>query len=242
MASCSVTLSARAYVEGELRWVGFRAASGLDRRTLLGMGVETDLEALTLAAADRLMAELEKALASPGGGGTLGRAGATEGRWALLPFTGLTSRSATANAETVTEAARAAALEQGISLLSPNRVSELLRQQRVVRWDQLTEDVRTSLLADGGAEVILTGSVEIYEAGGGPEPEPEVSVAMSLVDTATGNTLWSGALERRARDLERPFGLGRIFSHGALAQRLVTRLTNRLLREHGEAGRRGRLG
>jgi hypothetical protein len=229
-----LTLSAHAYhgADGELAWTGFRGGSGLDGRTVLGLGRIETLEQLALPVVKRLTAELAGVLtageAGPreSGGGTLGRLG-------IVPFAGLTARDATTHAETVTEAARAAAHRIGVRTVSPGCTNEVLRRQTLVGWGGIDADTRSALRERCGAETILTGSVERYEVGGAQdEPEPRASIAMRLIDSGTGRIVWTGAEERDGWDRQGLFRLGRVHSRGELTARMMDSLARRLLREY----------
>lgn len=240
----SVTLSAHAYRgdTGELSWAGFRGGSGLDGRSVLGLGEVHTLELLAPRVVRRLTADLEPALA--GGSGraerTGNRAGGSLGSVAVVPFGGLTARDATSNAETLTEAARAALQRLGTRTVSPGCANDVLRRQRLVGWGGVDADARSALRETCGADTILTGSVERYElAGGELEPEPRVSVAARLIETDSGRIVWTGAVERGGWDRQGVFRLGRIHSLGALADETMGSLARRLLRERspGSDGR-----
>ena len=226
------TVSARVYstATGELVWAGFRGASGLDRRGLLGTGSVSSLTVLVPFIVRDLMADLPATL-----DGTTGRDAtptAHPGTVAIIPFGGSTARRATFNAETVTEATRARLLRNGVRALSPNRSHAILRRQQEGRFGGVTARTRAALHESGGADTILTGTVEAYAVGGSEfEPEPRVAIAMRLLDGATGRILWTDALEREGWDGGGPFGLARIHSRGALADDMVKTLTERLAKE-----------
>lgn len=220
-----LTASARAYdgATGELAWVGFEGVSGLDRRGLLERGVVADVATLVPDLARRLLATptRDRQTAGP----PLG-----VGRVVLVPLEGVTEYGATAAAEAMTEATRAALFAAGVETVSANRVAELLRQERTSRWGGLPIDLREALAERCGAELAVTGTVEAFEVSGSElEPEPRVAVALRLLDVRTGRILWSGGLERGGWDFETVFRRGRIYSRGALAERLVTTLVRRLL-------------
>ena len=215
-----LAVSARSYdaATGEVSWAGFEAASGLDRRGLLGLGVVETLEPLAEDLAGRLLDGLESA-----GARTAARADRPT-VVALVPLSGLAEADATRAAETVTEAVRAALQEAGVSVLSPNRVAEALRREQVFAWGALDAPVRAAL-ADAGADLLMTGSVEAWDnAGDGLEPEPVMSVALRAVDARTGRIVWTGALDRRGWDRQGLFRRGRVHDHGTLAARIAERL------------------
>jgi hypothetical protein len=155
------------------------------------------------------------------------------GRVAIIPFAGSTKQRATLNAETVTEAVRSQLFKAGVDLVSPNLAYEILRQQQSGRWDGVTAESWTALHTTAGADAILTGEVEIYALGGSEfVPQPRVAVAMRLLDAATGRILWTGALERTGWDGQSLLGLGRVYSRGALTERIMKILTKRLEKEY----------
>ena len=235
-----ITLSARVYdaASGELLTAVYRAASGRDRETVLGLRTESGAEELVRRVTRQFGRDLQLSRAHRDAQDPITPESRERGDpWVLLPFAGLTARNASQAAETATEATRALVLEQGVRLVSPNRVLELLRQQRVARWDHIDDQARLALREEFGAAFLLTGSIDIYDAGGGGRPDPEVSVGLRFIDARTGLLLWSESLERRGRQTQGLFGIGRIHSQGALAQQLLEKLTRQLLKAQPWRGR-----
>jgi TolB-like protein len=232
-----LTVSARIYSgkTGELLWAGFQGGSGIDRRKLLGLGTIQDLESLVPLVARDLLTELPEA---PGDtAATDPRTGEPFptglGTVAVVPFAGSTGRRATANAETATEAALAQLFRGGVRLVSPNRSHEILRRLQGGQWGGVDLGTRMALARTGGADTILTGAIETYDVGGSEfEPEPRVAVGLRLLDAETGRILWAGSLERAGWDRRGVFGLGRIYSRGALIERMMEILAKRLHRDH----------
>jgi len=231
-----LTVSARVYAQatGELVWVGFQGGSGIDGRKLLGLGAIQELEGLVPVVVRKLLRNLPgdprevKATSS----GRQRFSGSGLGKVAVVPLAGATARRGTPNAETVTEAMRARLFADGVDLVSPNTSYEALRRLQGGQWGGVTAVTRTALHETAGADTILTGAVEAYAVGGSElEPEPRVAIAMRLLDAATGDILWTGWLERSGWDRGGPFGLGRIYSRGALTENIVETLAQRLDRE-----------
>ncbi|HSL82892.1 MAG TPA: GNA1162 family protein, partial [Thermoanaerobaculia bacterium] len=188
------------------------------RRGLLGLGVVETLEPLAEEVAGRLLRGMGS------GGAARGPRGDGAAVVALVPLSSLSETDATRAAETVTEAVRAALQEAGVRVLSPNRVADALRGARVFAWGALDAAVRRPL-AEAGADLLLTGSVEAWDArGDGLEPEPVVAVALRAVDARTGRIVWTGALDRRGWDRQGLFRLGRVHDHGSLAAGIAERL------------------
>lgn len=225
-----LALSGRAYdgATGELLWAGFEAESGLDGRTLLGLGVVDDMGVLAERAADRLARDF-----LDDGEGRRARPSAAElGPVALLPFGSVTDAAGTNAAETLTEVTRAVLDRHGATQVVPSRVARVLRQHRWTGWGGVDDATRRTLARDLGARWIVTGGVERYDvSGNGEEPEPRVAVAVRLVDAATGRIVWMGGRERDGWDGQGPFRIGRVYSRGDLAQSLVESMVRRLLQE-----------
>lgn len=227
----SLAVSVRVYSgeTGELAFTTFRGGSGLDGRTLLGLGTIGDLESLVPVVVRDLVSELPAELAPASPGGELR---AALGTLAIVPFSGSTEWRATPNAETVTEAARARLFGEGIVLVSPNDTYEILRRLQAGAWGGVTAETRAALRETAGADTILTGTVESYETGGSEsEPDPRVAVAVRLVDAASGRILWTGSSEREGWDRQGLFRRGRIYSRGALTERIMKTLITRLERD-----------
>jgi TolB-like protein len=232
-----LTMSIRIYssATGELMWMDFRGGSGIDRRKVLGLGTIDELERLIPFFVRDLLEELPTSAATtaPARAQDRRKAQSNLGRVAVVPFAGSTKQRPTLNAETVTEAIRAQLYGSGVDLVSPNLAYEILRQQQSGRWDGVTAASWTALHTDAGADTILTGEVETYELGGSAfEPRPRVAFAIRLLDASTGRILWTGALERSGWDGQGLLGLGRVYSRGALTERMTEILARSLEREY----------
>lgn len=235
----SLTLSVRVYSSstGELLWAGFRGESGIDRRKPLGLGTIGALEELAPVVARDLLRDLPAAPdTAPSGGAE--RARSRLGKVAVVPFTGTTAWLPTRSAEAATEAARARFLADGVRLVSPNQLFDILRRLQGGRWGGVTAETRAAL-EEVGADTILTGTVEAYELGGSEaEPEPRVTVALRLIETTSGRILWTGCEEREGWDRQGLFRRGRVYSRGALAGKILDTLARRLAGERIEVGAR----
>ena len=228
----ALTASAQVYRAdtGELHWSGLVARSGLNGLPWLGLGVTYDIPDLAGEVALQLAADIAGAVSSPALASSQ-QAFADGRKWALVPLAGLTRKQGTANAATVTEAVRDVSQQLGLQLVSPNVISEILRRQGVLRWGEVTRELRVELASERAVAAILTGAVEIYEVtGSATAPQPRVEISLRLVDAATGNILWSGAIERSGSHRKGPFGAGRVHSRGELAQRVTRELLSNLQR------------
>ena len=234
-----LTLSVRLYAAdtGELAFAGFHGASGLDRRTVLGLRTIDAVEALAPLVVRNLLRDLPQAAGGGGAASSREPRRSQYGTLAVVPFTGSTDLQPTLSAEAVTEAAQARFFADGVRLVSPNRLQDVLRRLQGGQWGGVTTETRKSLAA--AADTILTGTVEVYDLGGGEaEPEPRVALALRLLDASTGRILWTGSSERSGWDRQGLFRRGRIHSRGALAERVVGDLSRRLHREGIQVARR----
>jgi hypothetical protein len=226
-----LTLSVRLYSTdtGELLWTGFRGESGLDRRKLLGLGTVAEIEDLARLVARDLLRDVPQ---TASGAAPRESRGSRLGTVAVVPFTGSTGSQPTSSAEAVTEAAQARLFADGVRLVSPNRLHDVLRRLQGGQWGGVTAQTRAALEHTAAADTILTGAVETYELRGGEtEPEPAVAIALRLLDASTGRILWTGSSERRGWDHEGLFRRGRVHSRGALTARVLEDLARRLDRE-----------
>ncbi len=250
-----IILSARAVrlAAGEpvLGWAGFEAASGLDDRRLLGLGVIGDPELLAHEVTSRLVGSFERNLAKgaawqggrPARGGYLRRPIEAGRTVAVVPFRSVTERDATLAGETVTELAHAVLYRSGAQLVLPGLVNEVLRQRGAspdmgpdanLLRGEVDADTRAELRRRGGAELILTGTVEAWDVNGSAaEPEPNVAFSARLLDAGDGAILWWNGQDRHGWDRSRALGLGRVHASGALAEEVMGSLVASYL--EGEA-------
>jgi hypothetical protein len=205
----------------------FVAKSGIDRRRLLGLGAIPTCELLAPRLARELLAELAAAPAVPArphpGSAALGRV-------ALFPLGGTARAEATLAAETATAALRTALVRHGVELVPLAELAPIADRQQRRSWGAVDEPTRRALAADCGADVVLTGNIELFDADGGHEPRPRVNLALRLIDAKSGRILWIDGDERDGWSRSGPFGLGRIHSRGALLQHMVDLQLTRLLR------------
>lgn len=228
----ALVASCRAYdgATGEVAAAAFAGGSGLDGRTLLGLGVAATFDEV----AARLARELVAQLARNGGRSGAGGGRRSGGKWlaapvAILPLGTIAEGGGAAEAEAATEALRASLADLGVATLSANLVAETLRRERVLAWGELALPAREALAA-AGAATVLTGALESWETrGDGLEPEPVAGLSLRLLDAAGGRILWTGAAEGRGWDRSLPFRLGRDYDHGTLISRLTDRLVTRLV-------------
>ncbi len=109
--------------------------------------------------------------------------------WVVLPFAN--------NTETPLAGSRAEAIAEG--LLRANGISKLRRSPAALQQDALFEPGDRKQLEAGliwareeGAKYALTGSVDEWRYKVGVDGEPAVGIALSIIDVASGDTLWNG--------------------------------------------------
>ncbi len=224
-----ITLSGQSFEAGKntLGWAGFRSASGLDGRKMLGRGVIEDLNELTRRTARRLIgdflrpdANLSDRITVPTPVEGTFRRGlintSTMSRMAVLPFDSEVTRKPQVAAEIATAAILAVLHRKGVPLTHPGTVDETLRRRYQQRYGGLDDLSRAALLLAGGATRFITGTVEIFELKGGIEPVPWIALGARVVDVESGQVLWIGGLERTGREGENIFGVHRVHSPGVL--------------------------
>ena len=113
----------------------------------------------------------------------------TSVQWVVLPFAN--------NTETPLAANRAEAIAEG--LLRANGVAKLRRYPATLAQDALFEnndrktlDAALAWAREQNAAYALTGAVDEWRYKVGVDGEPAVGVALSIVDVASGDTLWTG--------------------------------------------------
>lgn len=219
---------------GDLEWASFEAASSLDERGVLERGVVDEPTELAEGLMRRMLDGLSGG-ASDDPGAASNAASAIEklGNVALVPFGSLARWRATVSAELATECVRAEAHRLGVRLLPGNLVHRSIMRSQAV-WGEVTEAAREELRRTLDADTILTGTVEVYEVGGGGEPEPRVTLSMRMIDVRTGRLLWVGGLERSGRHKQGLFRLGRVYSGGVLSKRLAVALLAQFLEQNPE--------
>ena len=110
--------------------------------------------------------------------------------WVVLPFAN--------NTETPLAGSRAEAIAE--SLLRTKGISKLRRYPAALQQDALFEPGNRKQIDAGllwareeGASYALSGSVDEWRYKVGVDGEPAVGIALSIIDVASGETLWNGS-------------------------------------------------
>lgn len=210
----------------------FTSATGIDGLHFFGLGEIWEIDRLADLALVDLLDQLdltaEKAPRSLESASASANWQTAVGKIAVLPLTSSSAREASANADAATQALYSVLRQNAVDFVAPNRIAEVLRNQRTRRWGELSQEVWSAIAEECQARLILTGSVEAYDAGPGREPRPFVAVSLRGLDAKTGRIVWTGALERDGWFRQTIFRSGRIYSRGELLTVLLSRLTRDL--------------
>ncbi len=237
-----IALSGQSFTAGEniLNWAGFRSASGLESRRILGRGAIDNLDDLAQRTASRLIGDFLRPKSNISGRikvpvpvkGTYRRSminTSTMDRMAVLPFDSVVARGSTTAADMATAALLAVLHRKGVSLTHPGTVDETLRRRYEHRHGGLDELSRAALKIGGGARWFITGTVEILEMKGGIEPVPWIGLGVRVVDVDSGQIFWIGGLERTGQEGENLFGVNRVHSPGKLMDGMLDAISTTFL-------------
>jgi peptidyl-prolyl cis-trans isomerase C len=226
----SVTVSMRVYRarEGALIWASHVSTCSLDRPRLLGLGAVRDFETLAGRAVADLVADLAGRLREAP------RIAPDRERQplllALVPLGSAGQGEAGFGADAVTEAVRASLARHGVSQVPPGCVAEAMRRVGGEAWGLVEPAVASALRNGCGARLALTGGVETFEQEGTHHsPDPRLTLHLRLIDLASGRVVWMRDAERGGQDSRAPFQLRRVFTRGALADRVAEQLVAHLM-------------
>jgi hypothetical protein len=208
----------------------FTSSTGVDGLHLLGLGEIWNTDQLAARELENLIDRL-----AVGSELNIASTQAAQAGWpreldriAVLPLTSESAADPSAAADAATQALYAVLRQRGADLVAPNRLAEVLRQQGARRWGELDAAVREAIFKECQVQLILTGSVEAYDAGLGSEPRPFVAISLRGLDARTGRIVWTGALERDGWFRQTIFRGRRIYSRGDLLTTLLARLMSDL--------------
>ncbi len=236
-----VTLSAQIFrpAKASLDWSGFVSVTGLDRETWLGLGRIDSADDLLRLATRLLFADFDataprrpKARIRKSRGGFLRGEVTPEssGPVAVVPFESLVDREPFVVAELHTRAWLAALVSRGFDVVRPGAVHQVMRGQNRLLLGEVDLATATSIADEIGAEWVLSGTVETYQAGSGLQPRPWVAVGARLVHSRSGQIHWIDGLEQRGSDTDGLFQRGRVYSAATLslgmAQSLIGEFTS----------------
>ena len=231
-----VILSAQVFHsdQDELSWAGFRSTSGLERRQVLGRGIEIELAQVVQRAVRDLVEDFVKEHQISGAvecrlDRKMNKAGYRRqtldaeslGRVGVVPFGAATGAQGSVHAEMITALAMAELHRHGVRLALPTLVSETMRQRRNLSPGELEGTSRIALLIGGKIDHIFTGMIEVFDSQGGIEPKPEVEFGARLLAAETGSILWMNGLAEDGWDHQRAFLTRRIYAGGRLAETLM---------------------
>jgi TolB-like protein len=138
---------------------------------------------------------------------------------AVLPFMNASSRRAAGDVlveQFVAQLSRSGAFE----VLDPGVVREELLGHHIVLQGGVAVDQAMAMLDLLQADLVLSGSVEIYEAAAGRGP-PRVEFTAYVLDRRTGELVWSSASNGAGDDGVFFFNAGKVHAAAALSCRMV---------------------
>jgi TolB-like protein len=215
-------------------WADGVARSGDDSPGILARGVVTDPVQLHRAVAGRVADSVARQLQLRAMGDYCGQAGRFKPRrWfrapvlddigrrsiAVLPFVNHTSRRSAGDVvrgQFVAQLSRSGTFE----VLDPGLVREQLLSHRIVLEGGVSVDQALAMLDLLGADLVLSGYVEQYEARSGTGP-PSVEFTAFVIDRQTAEIVWSSASNGSGEDGVWFFGAGRVRSAPALSCRMA---------------------
>ena len=235
-----ITVGADLFRAGSRRldWTAIESATSLDDLTWLGIGGEMNLRDLARAVAVRLVEDL---VSGPRETRRKPRFGVSKtgflrdpppkvptGLVAVIPLNTVADRFATLSAGLATTTLRAVAFESGFEILFPGVLLDALRRQGSYQLGAVSEPVRSILKEEEGADWVLTGTVETFDPRHSSPIGPWIAFSSRLVDTESGQILWSDGAEREGADSQRAFQQGIIVSSGVLMKEMARSLLSSL--------------
>lgn len=219
---------------GKLNWTAIESATSLDDLTWFGIGGEMNLQDLARAVAVRLVEDLVSGPREPR---RKPRFGASKtgflrdppprvpgGRVAVIPLNTVADRFANLSAGLATATLRAVAFESGFEILFPGVVLDALRRQGTYQLGAASEPLRQLLREEEETDWVLTGTVETFDPRHRSLSGPWIAFSSRLVDTESGQILWSDGAEREGADSLRAFQQGIIVSSGVLMKEMMRSL------------------
>jgi TolB-like protein len=215
-------------------WAAGVARTGDDSPGVLGRGIVTSAEDLQRVAVRAVAVDVDRHLASRADDAYCGDAGRFKPRRAfrapllddmgrrsiaVLPFTNASSRRTASDvlvSQFVAQLARSSAFE----VLDPGLIREELLGHRIVLEGGVSVDQAIAMLDLLQADLVLSGTVEVYEAAAGRGP-PAVEFTAFVLDRRTGELVWSSASNGSGDDGVFFFGAGRVHAAPALSCRMV---------------------
>jgi len=238
-----IAVSARVHRIGaeELEWAGFESECGLDSRRSLGRGIIADIESVAFATARRLIRSYVDPESLPprpkpdprAKRGYLSHPLPVErlGRIAVVPFDSVVDRDAAVIGEMLTAVALAELHRRGVAMAPPIHVGESMRAEGTIFRGRIDERTLARMFEDAGVWHIFTGTVETYSVRTGEdfEPRPQIAFHGRLINSRTGEIVWSDGLERHGWSYQSLFRKGRVYAAGTLAERMMESLITSFL-------------
>lgn len=224
-----VTLSAQALEPGdiELSWAGFVARDGLDSEAALGVGRVDSHEELVSEAGRALALDfLERRGPSADHLPPLQTvyrrrdlAFAELSPAVVVPFGASLRRQSAAAAQIATDLTLASLHAQGVRILWPGALHELLIHKLHPSIGEVRPSDRALMRSALSARALVTGEVEYRHLGGTTErPQPEVGFGARVIDAETGDIVWTAGIAVGGWDDPGLFGVSRIYGLDTLSK------------------------
>jgi hypothetical protein len=231
--------------EPVIRWLDAFARSGVDAPGLLGVGIVPDMEQLRDRTLDQVASSLASSLKDPHPARPCpDRASRTPDRMFRSPIAADPERRTIAVLPFLNDAGRRDAGEVvALRVLAPLVASGTIRvvEPGVARAEMLAyrlgasggislDDARV-ILKLLGADLVISGTVRIFEDAAGTSGAPHVDLSTWVLDRETGQLAWSSTTSAAGDDGVWFFGLGRITTASALTCSVAKGAVGLLLRD-----------
>ena len=119
-----------------------------------------------------------------------------------------------------------------MTVIEPAELRRVLVQARARNAAFLTQDILQILRSDLGIKAIISGTVYSLEeeAYGVNGVEPQIELSAKMIDTSSGNTVWSALQKREGSDSISAYEIGKVRSVGALTGDAVANMLSTLIK------------
>ena len=205
--------------DGSILWANQASATGEDFTKILGLGTVTNMDRLISIVTDRLLTSFN--ITSPYKEKELTH------RIAVMPFQ---NKSRHKDAGTIATYMFLVELfkNKGFEPLEYGEIRRLIVDLRVRNKGELDYNSIKALSENLGVEGILVGTVEFYSDGLDTSSPPEVAISARLINTRKNRIVWSDSVQLNGDEGIVVFDWGRIRSVDDVADRVVTKLIQRM--------------
>jgi len=205
--------------DGSILWANQASATGEDFTKILGLGTVTDMDRLISIVTDRLLTSFN--ITSPHKEKELTH------RIAVMPFQ---NKSRHKDAGMIATYMFLVELfkNKGFEPLEYGEIRRLIVDLRVRNRGELDYNSIKALSENLGVEGVLVGTVESYSDGLDTSSPPEVAISARLINTRKNRIVWSDSVQLNGDEGIVVLDWGRIRSIDSVADRVVTKLIQRM--------------